>query len=558
MGWRDTLRDITVRIAPRADAVRDGDGIYDAESSGSHLVPAGVPWLTHDQRRWVAQTGIGRRVVRAPADLAVSSGWDTVSGDDRDVSRDVDRDLGIAQVVSDAHALARQDGLAWVLVIDDTDDPSEPLREGAEVLRLMALTYEEVQSPVYDRDPASERFGDVTSATVTIRRPRVTVSLGIVHHSRLVRVAGLWRDPTAQDPPGRVGADLSAIEAYWYAISDYEQTGQSIAEVARMMAIPWLEQPGILESVAAEGRAAYQAIIRRIRRGMGTHGLLALAPNSKAGVLSPSLAGIGDVEASQYRRLTAVEGAPADWLLDLRVGGLGADSEGRTRLLQSYADGLHHRVTTPVLLGIYDAVLGPDPARTIEYHPVVSPSPLESADVAVREADAASKRVMAGITSPMEEREHLSGDAPWRLPAEDYDPMLDEPDDAMARALAEALSPRADADPTDDDRARTYRIPEGAAGNARRALAWRDEHDLSHGTATGWARARQLAEGGTVTGQDVIEMSAWFARHEGSATVSPEYRDEPWRDAGYVMWLAWGGDTARTWVDGAREAMGDE
>ena len=93
MGWRDTLRDITDRIAPRADAVRDGDGIYDAESSGSHLVPAGVPWLTHDQRRWVAQTGIGRRVVRAPADLAVSSGWDTVSGDDRDVSRDVDRDL---------------------------------------------------------------------------------------------------------------------------------------------------------------------------------------------------------------------------------------------------------------------------------------------------------------------------------------------------------------------------------------------------------------------------------------------------------------------------------
>jgi len=60
-----------------------------------------------------------------------------------------------------------------------------------------------------------------------------------------------------------------------------------------------------------------------------------------------------------------------------------------------------------------------------------------------------------------------------------------------------------------------------------------------------------------VTGQDVIEMAAWFARHEGSATVSPEYRDEPWRDAGYVMWLAWGGDTARTWVDGARDRMGD-
>lgn len=105
----------------------------------------------------------------------------------------------------------------------------------------------------------------------------------------------------------------------------------------------------------------------------------------------------------------------------------------------------------------------------------------------------------------------------------------------------------------DDFRRTRFKVPAGARGNARKVLAWKKEHGaaVKGMTATGWARARQLAGEGTVTGQDLIEMAAWFARHGADAAtrkVAEEYKSEPWRDAGWVSWLGWGGDTARTWA----------
>lgn len=570
MGWRDTLRDVVDRVAgpradvadtPRADGVFDIDGISATMPSGSHLTPSRIPWLSRDERRRAAATGIGRRVVRAPADLATAPGWETRSGERRSVTAKVDRDLNVRRVLTDAWSLARQDGLAWILIMDSTaDDLTKPLPDGpVDVVGLRALSYNEVIPRSWESDPLSPDIGGMLTAWVTIDRPpAVAVSLGEVHRSRLVRVPGLWRDPTAQSPPGREGGDLSAIEAYWYAIADFDQTGQSIAEVARMMAIPWMQMPGMAAKISAEGRTALIDIVSRLRRAMGSHGLLTVPADSQVGVLSPSLAGIGDVEASQYRRLTAVEGAPADWLLDLRVGGIGSDPEGRMRLLQAYADGLRRAVGDPVLSALYDVLMGEDPDREIVWNPVSEPTASEAAKVELDRANAAAARVNAMITDARAEREHLTGENRWDLPPIEEASGVggDEVSDDVAALWADLMGARADAEPTDDDRAQKFSIPEAVKNNAARALAWREEHDLSHGTSTGWARARQLADGGTVTGQDVIEMAAWFARHSGNAKVADEYADEPWRDAGYVMWLAWGGDTARSWVEGIRENMG--
>jgi hypothetical protein len=41
---------------------------------------------------------------------------------------------------------------------------------------------------------------------------------------------------------------------------------------------------------------------------------------------------------------------------------------------------------------------------------------------------------------------------------------------------------------------------------------------------------------------------AAFGRHRKNAEVDPQYKDEPWRDAGYVAWLGWGGDTGVNWA----------
>lgn len=101
-----------------------------------------------------------------------------------------------------------------------------------------------------------------------------------------------------------------------------------------------------------------------------------------------------------------------------------------------------------------------------------------------------------------------------------------------------------------------YQPPSGAAGNAQKVLDWRDEHgdEVAGMTQTGWTRANQLASGDKVS-RDIVGRMAAFARHEKNSSVSAEHKDEPWKDAGYVAWLGWGGDTGINW---AKEIVANE
>lgn len=132
-----------------------------------------------------------------------------------------------------------------------------------------------------------------------------------------------------------------------------------------------------------------------------------------------------------------------------------------------------------------------------------------------------------------------------------------------------AISWRAKGDlmPSEDSyspefRRKRYKVPSGAQGNAKQVLEWRDKHgDQVKGmNATGWRRARQLSKGGTISGQDLITIAAWFARHGAESStkkVSPEFKDEPWRDNGYVSWLGWGGDTMASFASDVVERARD-
>ena len=42
-------------------------------------------------------------------------------------------------------------------------------------------------------------------------------------------------------------------------------------------------------------------------------------------------------------------------------------------------------------------------------------------------------------------------------------------------------------------------------------------------------------------------MSA-FNRHRKNSNISPEKKDRPWTDNGYVAWLGWGGDAGVDWA----------
>jgi len=92
--------------------------------------------------------------------------------------------------------------------------------------------------------------------------------------------------------------------------------------------------------------------------------------------------------------------------------------------------------------------------------------------------------------------------------------------------------------------------PESAKNNAKKALRWREKYPdetRGAGTQVGWTRARQLANGGPLSIETIKRMAS-FNRHRANSNIDPKFKDEPWRDKGYLMWLAWGGTSGIDWA----------
>jgi hypothetical protein len=92
--------------------------------------------------------------------------------------------------------------------------------------------------------------------------------------------------------------------------------------------------------------------------------------------------------------------------------------------------------------------------------------------------------------------------------------------------------------------------PESARNNACKALKWREEHgdEVKGMTQVGWIRANQLCKGKKISKETIGRMSG-FQRHRKNAEVAPELKSTPWKDAGYVAWLGWGGETGISWAE---------
>jgi hypothetical protein len=94
-----------------------------------------------------------------------------------------------------------------------------------------------------------------------------------------------------------------------------------------------------------------------------------------------------------------------------------------------------------------------------------------------------------------------------------------------------------------------FQPPESAKNNARQVLEWREKYgdEVKGMTSVGWIRANQLASGEQIS-LDIVKRMARFNRHRKNSAVAPEYKDTPWKDAGYVAWLGWGGDSGINWA----------
>lgn len=97
------------------------------------------------------------------------------------------------------------------------------------------------------------------------------------------------------------------------------------------------------------------------------------------------------------------------------------------------------------------------------------------------------------------------------------------------------------------EKADGYSPPAGARSAARRAIKFKEDGKANGaGTAVGWTRARQLANGETLSLSTVKRMYSYFSRHEVDKK-GKDWANQANPSNGYIMWLAWGGDAGFSW-----------
>lgn len=92
--------------------------------------------------------------------------------------------------------------------------------------------------------------------------------------------------------------------------------------------------------------------------------------------------------------------------------------------------------------------------------------------------------------------------------------------------------------------------PKAARENACKVLRWIEEYgreEVSGMELTGLQRANQLCSGELIS-EETIGRMAGFERHRKNSEIAPEFKGTPWKDKGYVAWLAWGGDEGIAWA----------
>ena len=89
----------------------------------------------------------------------------------------------------------------------------------------------------------------------------------------------------------------------------------------------------------------------------------------------------------------------------------------------------------------------------------------------------------------------------------------------------------------------------GMKEEAQRYRDWKSE-GRAGGTEVAARRATQILSGNELSPQVVVEMSAWFARHEvDKQAVGFSPGEDGYPSKGRVAWAAWGGDAGKSFSD---------
>lgn len=100
--------------------------------------------------------------------------------------------------------------------------------------------------------------------------------------------------------------------------------------------------------------------------------------------------------------------------------------------------------------------------------------------------------------------------------------------------------------------------PKSVASEASKGLEYRQKakgkgglnvsQAKAEGIGSGVQRAVNLKNRDKLSPDTVKRMKAFFDRHQKNKSIDPEYKNEPWKDRGFVSHLLWGGDPGYSWA----------
>jgi hypothetical protein len=517
--------------------------------------PSPIPWLQIPELDALSADGIMHRLINGIPQEAVATGWraDVIGEAERDAMVEVDEDLALEERLIEVGAASRQYGGCWSLLIHDgVRDYRQPLGDSpGRLLQVQPLMGVEAQALAWQPDPRQRGWMKPTVMQVTPTRPGISVPMGPVHVSHMVYMPGLPLSPTIAPP--FLGYDMPVPVVYWDAVRDLGLAHRSAALAAMEQSMVVLKLKGGQGPLAGDQRAQMLDALELWGLTRSTRGTSVTLGDDEASRLEAPLSGLDGILRASYDRLTVPEGCSVTWLLGQAPGGLTTDDQASRRQTRRLLERWRRLRANPWLREVYRHAR-PDLRVAIVWPDVDPPTDSERATMSSTLATRDVALISAGVLSPEEVRERYRGDEELLLPV-----LVDDGADEFPVAPAPLPTAQADAlpAPTPEDRERRYAVPASVAGNAKKAIRWREEHGsaVQGGTETGWRRARQLATEASVSGDDIIDISAWFARHL-EYDDPPEDADEPWRDAGRVAGLLWGGASADRWATRARAAMG--
>ena len=467
--------------------------------------------------------------------------------------------------IQEAALNGRAYGSGFLLYVTDRSfkQYAKPIKPGEKIIGQIALDPDEFSPRAYpsrprDFESPNVRFGRpmIWDVHPNSRGARRGMS-GPVHVSRLSYFWGTPLDRYARTE--NCEQDDSVIQSVYRSIVQFDSVETAIAQVIQRFETATISIPELNRIITSGDE---DVLIDRIRLIQVTMSIInAVLVDAEGGGYDRKFANVNGLDKIWDRMALSVAKAakmPMTKLFGMAPAGLSSDDQsGRANWAKQVA-AYQREQLVPAFTQYYSLKHGRP--VTVVFRDTEEPSPEIEAEIRVKETDAVIKAVATGVLTKREGRRRLEE---LSLAPAGFDPTVrdeDPEEDKPAPPAPEESEGVGDLpgqptnvnrlDPLRED-AKTYQAPESARNNARKVLRWREEHgdEVKGMTRTGWTRARQLAKGGKVS-RDIVGRMAAFARHRKNAEVAAEFKSEPWKDAGYVAWLGWGGTSGIEWAGG--------